>query len=127
MLLVFYLGKSCTHCMEQLNEFAPASDKFNQLGVNIVAVSTDTVTGLKQTFPDVSLNTKQFSFPLVSDARLEIFKAYRAYDDFEETPLHGTFLIDAKGKIRWQDISYKPFTAVEFLLEETERLLSLQN
>ena len=113
--------------MEQLNEFAPATDKFNQLGVNIVAVSTDTVTGLKQTFPDVSLNTKQFPFPLVSDARLEIFKAYRAYDDFEETPLHGTFLIDAKGKIRWQDISYEPFTAMEFLLEETERLLSLQN
>jgi alkyl hydroperoxide reductase subunit AhpC len=82
------------------------------------------VAGLKQTFPDVSLNTKQFPFPLVSDARLEVFKAFRAYDDFEETPLHGTFLIDAAGKVRWQDISYEPFTAVDFLLDEAERLLA---
>jgi len=40
-------------------------------------------------------------------------------------PLHGTFLIDAAGKVRWQDISFEPFTAVNFLLEEAERLLSL--
>ena len=111
--------------MEQLNEFTPATEKFKNLGVEIVAVSTDTVTGLKQTFPDVALSVKQFPFPLVSDARLGTFKAYRAYDDFEETPLHGTFLIDGKGKIRWQDISYEPFTAVDFLLEEAERLLAL--
>ena len=90
-----------------------------------MAVSTDTVTGLKQTFPDVALSVKQFPFPLISDARLSIFKAYRAYDDFEETPLHGTFLIDGKAKVRWQNISYEPFTAVDFLLEEAERLLAL--
>ncbi len=125
VLVVFYLGKGCSHCMEQLNEFTPATDKFNKLGVEIVAVSTDTVTGLKQTFPDVALSVKQFPFPLISDARLSIFKAYRAYDDFEETPLHGTFLIDGKGKVRWQNISYEPFTAVDFLLEEAERLLAL--
>jgi len=125
VLMIFYLGKGCSHCMEQLNEFAPATDKFKNLGVDIVAVSTDTTAGLKETFPDFSLNAKQFPFPLVSDARLQVFKAYRAYDDFEETPLHGTFLIDAKGQVRWQDISYEPFTGVEFLLEESERLLSL--
>ena len=63
-------------------------------------------------------------FPLLSDPSLEIFKAYRAYDDFEKTPLHGTFLIDGNGKIRWQNISYEPFMAPEFLLEEAKRLLS---
>ncbi len=127
VLMIFYLGKGCSHCMEQLNEFAPATAKFKKLEVDIVAVSTDTTAGLKETFPDFSLNAKQFPFPLVSDARLQVFKAYRAYDDFEETPLHGTFLIDAKGRVRWQDISYEPFTAVEFLLEESKRLLSLPN
>ena len=125
VLVVFFLGKGCSHCMEQLNEFAPATDKFEKLGVKIVAVSTDTVAGLKQTFPDVALSIKQFPFPLVSDARLDVFKAYRAYDDFEEKPLHGVFLVDGKGKVRWQDISYEPFTAMDFLLEEAERLLAL--
>ena len=113
--------------MEQLNAFAPAVPKFKNLGIDIVAVSTDTVTGLRETFPTFSAKAKQFPFPLVSDARLDTFKAFRAYDDFEQTPLHGTFLIDGTGKIRWQDISHEPFTAVDFLLEEAERLLSLPN
>jgi len=125
VLVIFYLGKGCSHCMEQLNEFAPSSEKFEKLGVQLVAVSTDTAAGLKETFPAVSLDVKQFPFPLVSDADLATFKAYRAYDDFEQMPLHGTFLIDAAGKVRWQDISFEPFTAVNFLLEEAERLLSL--
>ena len=127
VLVVFYLGKGCSHCMEQLNEFAPAVDKFNKIGVELVAVSTDTVTGLQETFPAYAPDVKHFPFPLVSDARLDTFKAFRAYDDFEKTPLHGTFLIDSSGKIRWQDISHEPFTAVDFLLEEAERLLSLPN
>jgi hypothetical protein len=39
--------------------------------------------------------------------------------------LHGTFLIDADGKVRWQDIGHEPFNEVDFLLEESSRLLSL--
>jgi hypothetical protein len=40
-------------------------------------------------------------------------------------PLHGAFLIDAKGLIRWQDIGYQPFKDVPFLLGEAKRLLQL--
>ena len=65
-----------------------------------------------------------FPFPLVSDASLKVFKQYRAYDDFEQQPLHGTFLIDRQGLVRWQDISYEPFTEAEFLLRESKRLLA---
>jgi len=54
---------------------------------------------------------------------LEVFKAYRVYDGFEQTPLHGTFLVDAEGNVRWQDISHDPFTDVDFLIEESRRLL----
>ena len=42
---------------------------------------------------------------------------------FEQQPLHGTFLLDKTGLVRWQDISYEPFTDTEFLLKETKRLL----
>ena len=38
-------------------------------------------------------------------------------------PLHGTFLIDAEGLVRWHDISYEPFLDAEFLLKEAKRLL----
>ena len=67
----------------------------------------------------------EFPFPLVSDADLRIFKTYRAFDDFENQPLHGTFLIDGDGLVRWQDISYEPFNNPDFLLKEAKRLLQL--
>jgi hypothetical protein len=38
--------------------------------------------------------------------------------------LHGTFLIDGRGRVRWQDICYEPFTEVDFLLKESMRLLA---
>ena len=47
------------------------------------------------------------------------------FDDFENQPLHGTFLIDRDGLVRWQDISYEPFSEVDFLLKEAKRLLRL--
>ena len=52
-------------------------------------------------------------------------QAYRAHDDFEDSPLHGTFLIDTNGLVRWQDISYQPFTQAKWLLGESKRLLAL--
>ena len=61
---------------------------------------------------------------LVADPELKVFKQFRAYDDFESQALHGTFLIDSKGKIRWQDISYEPFMDHEFVLKEAQRLLA---
>ena len=61
---------------------------------------------------------------LAADGDLEVFKKYRCFDDFENKPLHGTFLIDAKGMVRWQDISYEPFMEHQFLLDEAKRLLA---
>ena len=53
--------------------------------------------------------------PMLADPKLELFKLYRAYDDFESQPLHGTFLIDAQGNVRFQRISADPFLDVEFI------------
>ncbi len=122
VLLVFYLGSGCAQCMEQLNLFAPAAKEFKDSGISILAVGTESKSGLKLT----GANSKEhggFPFPLLSDYDMRVFKAYHAYDDFEKMPLHGTFLIDGKGKVRWQDISYQPFKETGFLLEEAKRLL----
>ena len=122
LIVVFYLGKGCAHCIEQLSAFAPEVDSFKQAGIDLIAISTDNVGGLRETF---QLNKdKPFPFPLLSDTSLKVFKQYRAFDDFENQPLHGTFLIDRGGLVRWQDISYEPFTKINFLLKESKRLLS---
>ena len=77
---------------------------------------------MKKTF---GKDEKPFPFPLLSDAGLRTFKAYRAYDDFEKMPLHGAFLIDGDGYVRWQDIGYQPFKDTAYLLGEAKRLLRI--
>ena len=51
---------------------------------------TDNAQGLRDTLIGYDAKDRHFNFPLLSDPSLETRK-YRAYDDFEQTPLHGTF------------------------------------
>jgi peroxiredoxin len=124
LVVIFYLGHGCVHCIEQLNSFAPMASQYKDAGISLLAVSTDSAEGLKKTL-EKSKSEDGFPFPLVSNEKLDVFKAYRAYDDFEKMPLHGTFLVDGNGMVRWQDISYEPFTEPQFLLKEARRLLNL--
>jgi peroxiredoxin len=124
VLVVFYLGAGCSHCIEQLNALAPVTSGFAEAGIQIVAVSTDTPEGLKKTL-EKSKDGNGYPFRVLSDHALDAFKAYRSFDDFENIPLHGTFLIDPSGLVRWQNISYQPFTEVKWLLEESKRLLAI--
>ena len=100
VLVIFFLGRGCTHCMEQLNAFAPMHKDYQKAGIEILAVSTDTLDGLKKTYAWSDKKDEPnnpFPFPLASDHELKSFRAWRAYDDFEKMALHGTFLIDGEG------------------------------
>ncbi len=121
-LLIFYLGFGCLHCVEQLEAVGPRTSEFEQLGIEIIGIGTDDEESLKGS---IQKYEGTVPFALLSNPQLDIFKEYRVFDDFESEPLHGTFLIDADGSIRWHDISYEPFTNVNFLLEEAQRLLNL--
>jgi peroxiredoxin len=124
VLLVFYLGRGCSHCLEQLGLLSDSAKAFEKQGIRIVAISTDSGKSVAKS-DDTKKAGPESSFPILSDKSLRAFKAYRAYDDFEQMPLHGTFLVDGAGKVRWQDISFDPFTDVKFLLSESQRLLKL--
>lgn len=124
VLVVFYLGSGCARCIEQLNALAPLAPGFDTAGISIVAISRDSPEGLQHTF-EKAKQASGFPFPILSDVTLGAFKAYRAYDDFEKMPLHGLFLIDQNGLVRWQNISFQPFTDGQWLLGEAKRLLSV--
>ena len=121
-IVVFYLGFGCVHCVEQLKALAPVTQQFADAGIKIVGISTENIAELRK---GIERYEEQLPFPLLSDGEHLAFKQYRCWDDFESQPLHGTFLIDAAGRVRWQDIGHEPFTDVEFLLEESKRLLAL--
>ncbi len=121
-LVFFYLGFGCLHCIEQLKAFSPLVEQFRALGIEAIAISNEDLKTLKlgiENFPD------PIPIPLYADSQQAAFKAFRCWDDFEAAPLHGTYLLDAQGQIRWQDIGPEPFNDAKFLLTEAERLLAL--
>jgi peroxiredoxin len=120
VLVIFSLGGKCAHCMQQLQAFGAEYEPLKKLNVETVAVSSDDLEAAR-----ALKNNKdgiKFPMPILSDSKLELFKLYRAYDDFEIQPLHGTFLIDAEGNIRFQRISADPFLDVEFIKAEAGRV-----
>jgi peroxiredoxin len=122
VIAIFYLGYGCLHCAQQLQAFGPKSEEFKAAGIDLIAISSDDLPGLKISI--ANYDKGDLPIPLVANPELDVFRAYRAYDDFEKKPLHGTFLIDADGLVRWQDISFEPFMDADFLLKESQRLLS---
>jgi len=118
--IIFYLGYGCIHCAEQLQAFAPRAKDFKAVGLDVIAISSNNREDLKKSL--AAYDKGEFPFPLVANPDLDVFKAYRAYDDFENLALHGTYLVDEKGSILWHDISYEPFMEPEFVLSEWLRL-----
>ena len=124
VVVVFFLGAGCPHCIEQLQTFAPLHDEFRKADVNVIAVSTDTVEGLQKTFKMAGAD-EAIPFQLVSDQSLKSFRKFGAFDQRNSEPLHGTFLVDSTGRLLWQNISVEPFMATSELLDEVKRLQQL--
>ncbi len=122
LVVIFYLGAGCLHCVEQLEKFGPQLEAYRQAGLDIVAISSEDREQLKRGIEDYG---KPMPIRLLAGGDLEAFRAYRCFDDFESTPLHGTFLIDGAGRIRWKDIGPEPFMDPEFLLREAQRQFAL--
>jgi peroxiredoxin len=133
-LVLGYLGFGCLHCVEQLKAFAPLAADFDRAGIRLLGVGTDPPASLSASLAKYSQESgSAFPFTLLADDSLATFRAWGAYDDFEQPwgayddfeqrPLHITLLIDAAGRVRWQAIGHEPFSDAKFLLAEARRLL----
>ena len=122
VVLLFFLGAGCLHCQAQLEAFAKERSRLAELGWIVIAISSDNREGIKKSL--ASYKPGPFPFAMVADPELKVFRSYRAYDDFERIALHGTFLIDPAGLVRWTDVGSEPFMDVPFVIAEFKRLLA---
>jgi peroxiredoxin/N-acetylneuraminic acid mutarotase len=123
VVVIFYRGYGCIQCMEQLNNFAQNARAFADAGIELVAISTDSPNDLLKELAAYK-EKGGFPFPLLSDSKLDVFKDYGCLD-FDGKPLHGTFVIDAQGGVRWRNISDEPFNDPKFVLNQAKEISSL--
>jgi peroxiredoxin/tetratricopeptide (TPR) repeat protein len=120
VILVFYLGRECLHCMQQLRGLNGKKDEWDRLDTIVLAVSGNTPEANAKAL--ASINLPQIR--ILSDPRGEFANAkrYRSYDDFEEMELHSTILIDKKGRVHWARTGGEPFSKYDFLIKQLERM-----
>ena len=117
VLLIFYLGEECPHCLQQLLEVGKRKSDFSRLDTEVLAISRNSP---KENA--ASLKVRELPFRLLSDIQSENARRFKSYDDFEEMELHSTLLIDKRGKVHWARNGGKPFKDFDFLLKEIQRL-----
>ena len=118
VLLVFYLGQECPHCVKQLHDIAGKKSEWERLNTVVLAVSSaapeKNAANLKG-FGDMPIR-------ILSDSRQENARRFHSYDDFEEMELHSTILVDRQGRVHWARTGGEPFGDMAFLVKQLERM-----
>ena len=99
VILFFYSGDFTSVCSTEVPEFARRLAEFRRLNAEVLGVSADSMYSheawLKELQPKIE-------YPLLSDFKKEVCRAYDILDDNTGEPLRGTFIIDPKGRIRFK-------------------------
>jgi peroxiredoxin Q/BCP len=123
VVLVFYYGYYCNHCVSQLFALDKDLDKFRELGVRVVAISADSNDLTRERFKRYGA----FGFPVLADPGNKVAAKYETYVPSAKAGqdgdiLHGTFVISRQGKIVWTNRGEGPFTENRTLLYEVARV-----
>ena len=118
VILVFYLGRECLHCVNQLQEISKKNSDWERLNTVVLAVSPNTPEQNTEYLKTAKLPGVQ----ILSDSTLASARRFRSYDDFEEIELHSTILIDKNGRVHWARTGGEPFMDLAFLTRQLERM-----
>jgi len=102
--------------MKQLKDVDAKADAWKRLDTVVLAVSSNP--------PEANASVRE-ALPasrLLSDAAFENAHRFGSYDDFEDTELHSTVLIDKQGRVHWAHTGSAPFDDMAFLEKQLERM-----
>jgi peroxiredoxin len=122
VVVIFYYGYHCDHCVGQL--FASNDDiaKFHELGAEVIAISADPPQATLDRFQEYGA----FAFPVLFDPENRTAQAFGVFEpataNSPERLRHGTFVVGRDGCVHWAYRGKSPFTWNMTLLYEIARL-----
>ncbi|MAF99416.1 MAG: peroxiredoxin [Nanoarchaeota archaeon] len=99
VVLLFYPADFTFICPTELGEFADKYEELQQMGVEVLSVSTDTAF-VHKAWHDNSETIRKIRYPMIADPTGNICKAFGTYIENEGLSLRGTFIIDPDGNIK---------------------------
>jgi len=118
VMLVFYLGQECAHCMRQLHDLGKKKDDWSRLDTVLIAVSSQTPEKNAKAIKELG----DLPWKLLSDDNHTNARRWHSFDDFEELELHSTLLIDKKGRVYWGRVGGDPFSDSAYIIKQLERM-----
>jgi peroxiredoxin Q/BCP len=122
VVLVFYYGYSCDHCVSQLFDLNEDRRYFAELGATVVGVSPDAPAHTRAKYAEYG----PFAIPVLSDPDHTAAMRYGVYrpavGDAKAWKAHGTFVIGRDRRVHWANTGPEPFTGNVTLLAELTRL-----
>ncbi len=116
VVLVFYYGYHCNHCVGQLFGLNEDLPRFVEMGTQVVAISGDPVDLTAKRFAEYG----RFGFPVLSDKDNRVAQQFGVFrpeaDGQPELLLHGTFVVNTDGTVLWTNTGNKPFLDNQTLL-----------
>ena len=116
IVVVFYLGYGCSHCVAQLLALDKDQHYFRELDADIVAISSDASDHTAEKYKEYG----EFHFPVLADVDYAISTQWGVYqpetDDKPEFMKHGTYVVDRSGKVIWAAVGNEPFLDNKTLL-----------
>ena len=107
VVLFFYPADFTFVCPTELKDMANAKAKFEEMDVEVLAVSTDTIYSHRGWVRQEKL-MEGFPYKMLSDHNLEISDAYNVLDEKTGVAGRGTFIIDPEGVIRTIEVASGP-------------------
>jgi peroxiredoxin len=122
VVVVFYYGYHCNHCVGQLFALHDDIDKFRELQAEVIAISADPPELTRHRFNQYG----EFAYPVLTDPGNRVAQAFGVHRPASgKTPeelQHGTFVIGRDGRVHWAQHGGEPFTGNVTLLHELARL-----
>lgn len=104
VVLFFYPADFTFVCPTELGDLADNYAKLQEMGVEVLSISTDTVF-VHKAWWDNSATIRKIRFPMVADPAGRICRAFGTYLPEEGLSLRGTFIIDPDGVLKSFEIN----------------------